>query len=423
MGSVLTGLDRVLQEGVRLPGQGRFGLLCNASTLSRQWIPTAEALHDLAGGRLARIFSPQHGFMAEKQDNMIESADTVHPLLHVPIVSLYGRRRDPAPGTLADLDALLIDIQDVGTRVYTFLNTALLCLQRAAEAGLPVIVLDRPNPLGSRREGPVLTAGFTSFVGLLDIPLRHGLTAGELCRYGAWRLGLPGRGSGFLDVVPLSGWSPSPEGTHSYHDQTGLPWVSPSPNMPTLESAIVYPGQVALEGTNLSEGRGTTRPFEYCGAAYVDPAAVRDTLRNWGCLAGESRPASSGPRSTAWGREGSVLDGLMLREIAYEPTFHKDAGESVRGFQLHVMDRNRYRPVAASVALIAAIRACHAEAFAWAEPPYEYEHDRLPIDLIFGTDEVRRAIEEGLAPDAIAGRWTGSVEAFEKRVGPHLLYR
>lgn len=405
MGSVLTGLDRVLAGGLTVPGQGRIGLLCNAHTVSQSWQPSAEALATLRGVRLERILSPQHGFAAEKQDNMVESADGVHPALGVPILSLYGERREPTPAQLAGLDALVVDLQDVGTRVYTFVNTALLCLRPAAAAGVPVIILDRPNPIGGAREGPVLEGGFSSFVGLLDVPLRHGLTLGELCLYGAARMDLPDAGSGFLRVVELAGWKGRP-----YFDHTGLPWVPLSPNMPSLETALVYPGQVALEGTNVSEGRGTTRPFELCGAAYVNPAAVRSVLRSWGYLA------------AAQGAPGTVLAGTLWREVAFEPTFHKDAGELVRGFFLHVLDRAAYRPVAATLALLAAIRHCHGDRFGWARPPYEYDHDRLPIDLIYGTDTVRQAIEAGAPPEDIAEGWTAPVDAFAERAQPYRLY-
>ncbi len=433
MGSVLTGLDRVLADGLAIPGRGRIGLLCNAHTISSCWQPTAEALARVPGLHVARIFSPQHGFTAEKQDNMVESADGIHPALGVPIVSLYGERREPAPEQLAGLDALVIDLQDIGTRVYTFVNTALLCLQRAAAASLPVIVLDRPNPIGGRREGPVLREGFTSFVGLLDVPLRHGLTLGELCRYGAARMNLPDETSGFLRVIELAGWEGRP-----YFDDTGLPWIAPSPNMPTLETAIVYPGQVALEGTNVSEGRGTTRPFELCGASYIDPAAVRCTLMAWGYLAPAAGPgrdadeptsvpggeATAALRTTTVvrGAAGTVLEGTLWREVAYEPTFHKDAGTLVRGFQLHVVDRALYRPVAATIALLSAIRHCHGDRFAWAQPPYEYEYDRPPVDLIYGTDAVRLAIDACIPAHDIVEDWTAPVRGFEDRVHPYLLY-
>ena len=410
MGSVLTGLDCVLRDGLKLPGRGRCGLLCNASTVSREWVPTAEALPSVPGLRLERIFAPQHGFAAEKQDNMVESADGVHPLLGIPIVSLYGARREPDPGALGDLDALIIDLQDVGTRVYTFLVTAVLCLRQAAAVGVPVVVLDRPNPIGGRFEGPVLEESFQSFVGILDLPLRHGLTPAELLQYAAARLDLPGQGKDFLRVVPLEGWDRS-----QFFDQTGQPWVLPSPNMPTLDTALVYPGQVALEGTNLSEGRGTTRPFELFGASYLDPGEIRRRLHEAGYI-----ESPSGSVSVACSK--GPLAGARLREIAYEPSFHKDCGETVRGFQIHVTERTAYRPVGATLALLWAIRGVHPDEFAWREPPYEYELERAPIDLIFGSDRVRLSLESRKRVEEIAGAWTDPLKRYQERITPYLLY-
>jgi uncharacterized protein YbbC (DUF1343 family) len=390
----ILGIDRVVRDSIALPGRGRAGLLCNATTVTSDWVPTAEALRGVTGLRLERIFSPQHGFAAEKQDNMIESADGVHPRLGIPIVSLYGARREPPPAALDGLDCLLIDLPDVGTRVYTFLVTALLVLRAAAARGLPAIVLDRPNPIGGAVEGPVLEDSFRSFVGMVDVPLRHGLTAGEFCRYGCGRLGLPG-GSEFLRVVPLEGWERRP-----FHDETGLPWTMPSPNMPSLETAIVYPGQVMLEGTGLSEGRGTTRPFEILGAPDLDPARVIEALRP----------------------DADLLAGARLRVVAFEPAFQKHAGRLCRGFQIHVVDRRTFRPVAATAALLVAIRHARGGALDWREPPYEYETERRPIDLICGTDAVRRAIDTGASAGAIAAAWEAGVAAFRERARPHLLY-
>jgi uncharacterized protein YbbC (DUF1343 family) len=392
MARTILGIDWLLHEGVVLPG--RVGALCNATSVSSGWLPTAEALARVPGLRLARIFSPQHGFAAEKQDNMIESGDGVHPGLGVPIVSLYGARRDPEPAWLEGLDTLIVDLQDCGTRVYTFLVTAVLLLRAAAQRGLPVVVLDRPNPIGGAVEGPVLEEAFRSFVGIVDVPLRHGLTPGEFCRYAAWR-SAPAVAEHPPHVVLLENWSRS-----LYHDEAGLPWTMPSPNLPTLETAVVYPGQVLLEGTNLSEGRGTTRPFEIFGAPYFDPARVLAELRG----------------------EEHLLDGARLREVAFEPTHNKYAGRLCRGFQLHVADRREFRPVAATVAVLAAARRAHPDAFAWREPPYEYEHHRLPIDLICGTDRVRRAIDAGEPATAIVRGWEDEARSFRDRVRPFLLY-
>jgi uncharacterized protein YbbC (DUF1343 family) len=385
---VRTGLDVVARDGLRLPGRGRAGLLCNNAVCDASLRGAPEIVLGLSGVKLARVFSPQHGFAGEKQDNMVESGDGVHPGTGVPLVSLYGRVREPEPGMLEGLDALLIDLPDVGTRVYTFLATALLCLRACARAGLPVIVLDRPNPIGGDAvEGPVLRPEFASFVGLIPIPQRHGLSAGEYCRFGAQALGLDLD----LSVVPCDGWQ-----RNMLFPATGLPWVMPSPNLPTFEAALVYPGMVMLEGTNLSEGRGTTRPFELWGAPWLDPVRIPAALRR-------------GP-------------GYLLREVAFQPTFHKYAGDVVRGFQLHPTDAAAFRPVATAVALLAAVRRTHPDRFAWSDPPYEYEYDRLPIDLIAGTDAVRLAVDKGTGAEAIVGSWRAEEEAFRTARRPFLLY-
>lgn len=422
MKGVATGIDCALRDGLSLPGKGRVALLCNATTVTADWIPTAEALHKLPGLRLERILSPQHGFAAEKQDNMVESADGTHPRLGTPIISLYAERREPQAGILDGIDALLIDLPDVGTRVYTFLSTALLCIRSAAVCGVPTVILDRPNPIGGDVEGPVLEDEFRSFVGMLDLPLRHGLTAGEFCRYGAASPEIAGAAD-TVRVIPLEGWTRS-----MYCDETALPWTMPSPNVPTLETAVVYPGQVILEGTNLSEGRGTTRPFEFFGAPYLAPEKVLAALGQADCIEPDGSASSrtthgaSAGRAAARGRKGSPLWGTLLREVAFEPTFNKYAGELVRGFQMHVIDRSGFRPVEATTTLLWAIRRAHPEAFAWSEPPYEYEWKRLPVDLICGTDRLRVALDADTEPRQIIRAWADGLSAYRERVRPFLIY-
>ncbi len=423
----MTGLDRVLRDGLRLPGRGRAGLLCNGTTVSGTWQPSADAVAGLPGVDLRRLFSPQHGFAAEKQDNMIPSADGVHRHLDLPIISLYGERLAPAVEDLAGLDAIVIDLQDVGTRVYTFLISALHMIRVALQNGIPVYLLDRPNPISGHREGPILEERLRSFVGLVDVPLRHGLTAGEYCRYGAWRLGLitedeargsgepgavPGSGpdAGGLHIIPMEGWRRS-----LFYDKTGLPWTMPSPNLPTLETALVYPGQVILEGTNLSEGRGTTRPFELCGAPYVDPPLLLGTLAADGFVDLQAP-------GIAAGQAGSPLAGVLLREVAFEPTFNKHAGVLVRGMQIHILDRRVMRPIALTTALLDAVRRSHPE-FRWRQPPYEYEHERPAVDLICGTAAFREAIDAGAPAEEIVASWDGQLAAFDARIAPLLIYR
>jgi uncharacterized protein YbbC (DUF1343 family) len=384
---VRTGLEVAVRDGLHLPGRGRAGLLCNHAVCDSLLRGAPEVVQDLPGIKLVRIFSPQHGFAGEKQDNMVESKDGVHPGTGLPLFSLYGRLREPEPHMLEGLDVLLIDLPDVGTRVYTFLATALLCLRACARAGLPVVVLDRPNPIGGEAvEGHVLRPEFASFVGLVPVPQRHGLTAGEYCRFGAHALGLDLD----LSVVPCEGWR-----REMLFPATGLPWVMPSPNLPTWEGALVYPGMVMLEGTNLSEGRGTTRPFELWGAPWLEPARIPARLRR-------------GP-------------GYILREVAFQPTFHKYAGEVVRGFQIHPVDAAKFRPVATAIELLGAVRRAHPGRLAWSDPPYEYEYDRLPIDLIAGTDAVRLAIE-GESETSLIAAAREEEEAFRLARGPFLIY-
>jgi uncharacterized protein YbbC (DUF1343 family) len=388
--AVLTGLDCIARDGLPLPGRGRVGLLCNNATTDRRLRGTPEVVQNIPGVRLVRIFSPQHGFAGEKQDNMVESGDGVHPGTGVPIFSLYGKVREPEPALLEELDALLIDLPDVGTRVYTYLITALLCLRACARAGLPVIVLDRPNPIGGRLvEGPLLRPQFSSFVGLIPVPLRHGLTPGEYCRLGAAHQGL----TLDLRVVPAEGWS-----RDRLQPETTIPWILPSPNLPTWEGALVYPGMVLFEGTNLSEGRGTTRPFELFGAPWLSPTAIIQAFLKDG-----------GP-------------GVLLRPVAFQPTFHKFAGRTVRGFQMHVTDPALFRPVRTAVALLAAALRTSPEEFAWKEPPYEYETEKIPIDLIAGTDALRLALEAGAEPEEIVRSWKAEEEAFLEQRRAFLLY-
>ncbi|MEZ4653510.1 MAG: DUF1343 domain-containing protein [Candidatus Eisenbacteria bacterium] len=391
---VRTGLDIVLERGLRLPGKGRAGLLCNHATVDPSLRGAPELLAQTRGIILDRLFSPQHGFAAEKQDNMVESGHDVHGPTGLPIWSLYGDVREPLPEMLEGLDAILIDVPDVGTRVYTFLVTALYLLREAGRRGIPVWILDRPNPIGGNLcDGPLLAPAFTSFVGYAPVPLQHGLTAGEYCRFGMRALRLPAE----LHVVAVEGWR-----RDRLFDATGLPWVMPSPNMPTLETALVFPGGVMLEGTNLSEGRGTTRPFELFGAPWVNPGRVRRRVATWA----EHEPA---------------LRGFHLRIAGFEPTFHKFRGQMVRGFQLHVTDRSAFRPVLAYLAVFCALRAEHPE-FAWREPPYEYETERSPIDLILGTDRVRIALDDGATPSDLLALWRDDLARFEADRRADLLY-
>ncbi len=315
------------------------GIVCNPSSVSTGYQHVLDRA-SAAGVRIGAIFGPQHGFRSDVQDNMIETPHITDERRRIPVYSLYSETREPSPEMLDGLDALVIDLQDVGTRVYTYIYTMAHCMIAAKRSSVPVIVCDRPNPVGGVAvEGPVLEEGCTSFVGEYPIPLRHGMTIGELAMLFNEHFGIGAK----LEVVRMMDWRRS-----MYHDETGLPWVMPSPNIPTLDSATVYPGMVMFEGTNVSEGRGTTRPFELAGAPWVDPEPF------------------------AAGLNAQRLAGVHFRPVMFEPTFHKHAKLACGGCQVHVTDRAAFRPVLSAVALIDAFRRASPNEFAWRDPPYEY---------------------------------------------------
>jgi uncharacterized protein YbbC (DUF1343 family) len=284
----------------------------------------------------------------------------------------------------------VVDLQDVGTRVYTYIYTMANCMRAAARHGVPVIVCDRPNPVaGEEVEGSRLDPACTSFVGQFPIPLRHGMTIGELARLFNDEFGIHCS----LDVIPLAGWRRS-----MYFDETGLPWVMPSPNIPTLDTAIVYPGAVLFEGTKLSEGRGTTRPFELIGAPWIDGERLAEAMNARG------------------------LPGAHFRAVYFEPTFQKHAKQTCGGCQVHVLDRQRFRPVRTAVELVAEFRRQAPDRFAWREPPYEYEHDKEPIDILFGSDRLRKTIDGGDQVGALVASWKAEEEAFRRIREKYLLY-
>ncbi len=321
---------------------------------------------------------------------MRETGHGTHPRLGIPIYSLYSQTRRPSAEMLADVDTVLIDLQDVGTRVYTFATTVLFMMEACAAAGKKALILDRPNPInGLLVEGNVLDPAYSSFVGPFPIPMRHGLTLGELMTLYNEEYGIKCD----LKIVPMVGWN-----RNEYFEETGLPWVLPSPNMPLVETAVVYPGQVILEGTNLSEGRGTTRPFEIFGAPFLEPDSVREVL------------------------DSETLRGAILREVDFKPTFNKWAGELCRGFQIHVTDRNVFRPYRATLAIISALLKLYPGDFNWSDPPYEYVHDKLPIDVILGDDRVRRDLEQGRSILDMEKEWQGELERFIKKRSRFLLY-
>lgn len=389
MATVRTGLEVLLERRAPFPRGARIALLAHQAAVDRRYRPAAALLSDLPGVRLTALLAPEHGLWGAAQDHAAVGSAR-DPMTGLPVLSLYGRRREPTRAMLRGLDAVVVDLQDVGARYYTFVWTMALTMRACARAGVRVIVLDRPNPLGGVCvEGNVADPAFASFVGLYPLPARHGLTIGELARYLNAEHGLGCR----LEVVPMRGWRRA-----MVWEATGLPWVPPSPNMPTPDTARVYPGGCLVEGTNLSEGRGTTRPFEWVGAPYLDAFRY------------------------AAGLQAEGLPGVHFRPARFRPTFHKWAGRLCDGVQVHVTDARRFRPYRTGLALLAVARRQAPRRFAWRRPPYEFERRRLPIDLLAGTDRIRRALERGVSVARLERSWQGELTAWVRRRARYLLY-
>jgi uncharacterized protein YbbC (DUF1343 family) len=379
----------LLFSSSRLRG-ARIGVVCNHASIDRGFVHVLDRVATSPGVTLAAIFGPQHGFRSDVQDNMVETPHLDDPGRRVPIYSLYSETREPTAEMLRGLDAFVIDLQDIGARIYTYIYTMANCLRAAKRHGVQVIVCDRPNPIdGTDVEGALLAAGFESFVGQFPIPMRHGMTIGELARLFNEHFGIGAP----LDVVKMEGWR-----RDMYADATDLPWVMPSPNMPTLDTAIVYPGTVLFEGILLSEGRGTTRPFELVGAPWIEAESF---ARDMNAL---------------------KLPGAYFRPAVVEPTFQKHAKQACGGCQIHVTDRAAFRPVLTGVALIAMFHRSNPSAFAWRQPPYEYEHDKMPIDILAGSSTLRGQIESGVPASEIAAGWSDDEAAFRTLRQKYLLY-
>ena len=371
-----TGLDRLLAEpALRAPLVGkRVALLAHPASVTADLTHALDALAALPELRLAAAFGPQHGLRGDKQDNMMESPDFQDPVLGIPVFSLYGEVRRPTAAMLDSFDVLLVDLQDLGCRIYTFITTLLYVLEEAARLGKTVIVLDRPNPAGRPVEGTLLQAGWESFVGAGPMPMRHGLTLGEMGRWFVhhFKLDVDYR------VIPMEGWRP--DAAPGYGWPLGeREWVNPSPNAPNLAMARCYAGTVMLEGTTLSEGRGTTRPLELFGAPDLEPRRLIAEMRHL---------------APAW------LAGCRLRECWFEPTFHKHAGRLCAGVQIHVengYDHAAFRPWRLQALAFKALRRLRPDYPLWRDFPYEYERDRLAIDLINGGPALREWVEDAEA--------------------------
>jgi len=390
MTPIKTGLDRFRElEWKRFNGL-RLGLLSNQASVDSQLKPAREVISERLPDRLRVLFGPQHGYGGADQDNMIETDHDIDPRSGIPIYSLYSDTREPSAKMFELIDILIIDLQDVGTRVYTFASTMLNCLKACSRFNKKVVILDRPNPLGGENvEGNLLKPEFFSFVGPYSLPMRHGLTMAEMARLfkDVFHLDLD------LEVIPLEGWH-----RHMSWRETGLRWIMPSPNMPLPETAEVYPGQIIWEGTNLSEGRGTCRPFEMFGAPFIEPHELKKSL------------------------DPLTLAGCYLQDITFKPTFHKWSGHSCQGFMIHVLDFRDYCPYFTSISLLREIIRLYGDAFEWKEPPYEYEYDRLPIDLILGDDGLRKSIEKGENMEIIKEKYFKQSAGFLERQKTYLLY-
>jgi uncharacterized protein YbbC (DUF1343 family) len=389
--SVTLGSTVLLKSG-RLQGK-RIGIISNPASVDHNLRHLVDLVLADTALSVTALFGPQHGFRSDVQDNMIETPHAEFEgggKRRIPLYSLYSDTREPRADMLRDIDVLVIDLQDIGTRIYTYAYTMSNAMRACKRHGIKVIVCDRPNPIGGVDiEGITLEPGCESFVGLFPIPTRHGMTIGELARLFNEEFGI---GSD-LEISPMEGWS-----RQMYADQTGLPWVMPSPNIPTLESAVVFPGTVHIEGTNASEGRGTTRPFELVGAPWIKAETFAAALNARG------------------------LPGVYFRRAVFEPTFQKHARVACGGCQIHVLDRAAFKPVLTGVAIIDEMRAADPASFAWKPPPYEYEHDKQPIDVIAGAKWFREAIDAGERAEAIARRWAKSVDDFRARRQAYLLY-
>jgi uncharacterized protein YbbC (DUF1343 family) len=369
----------------------RVGLLTHPASVNHRLEHAIDLFIKSRKIKLKALFGPQHGIRGETQDNMIEWKGFKDQKTGITVYSLYSHTRKPEPSMLDDIDVIVVDLQDIGSRYYTFIWTMDLCMEACADMGKAIVILDRPNPVGgSITEGPVLDVGYASFVARRAIPVRHGMTTGEIGNY------LKNEFYPDLEfhIIPMKGWR-----RKMWFDDTDLPWVMPSPNMPTLDTATVYPGMCLLEGTNLSEGRGTTRPFEIFGAPFIDPEYLIKALKTF------------------------RLSGVIFRPLFFQPTFQKYTGEVCGGAQIYITDRDKFKPFKTGVAILKAVYNLYPEDFRWKSPPYEYESVKMPIDILAGTDRLRRDIEEGGDIKDMEEWWEEERKKFEKIRRRYLIYK
>lgn len=391
MSRTILGVERLLNDELKRISGLRIGLVCNqASVLPDTFVHAADAFAARSEFQLTTLFGPQHGIRGDVQDNMIETEHSTDPRTGLPVYSLYSETREPTEEMVRDIDAFVVDLQDVGCRIYTFVYTMANCMRAAKKFGKKVFVCDRPNPInGNAIEGNVTETAFTSFVGQFEIPTRHGMTIGELARMFNDHFGI----GCDLEVIEMTGWT-----RDMWGDETGLPWILPSPNIPTVDTCVVFPATVHVEGTELSEGRGTTKPFELNGAPFIDPYV--------------------------WVRELESFNfaGVAFRHVFFRPTFQKCAERTCGGVQVHVTDREAFTPVIVGIAMIKTAYDLYTENFRWKTTAYEYVFDKNPFDVVSGTDKIRKQIEAGVALNEIESDWADGLKDFGKKRTPYLIY-
>jgi uncharacterized protein YbbC (DUF1343 family) len=385
------GIDRIEEEWPKELKGAKVALLVHQASVNSNLKYTWDVFSHFDKVKVKALLAPQHGLFGETQDNMIEWEDFRDPSTGLPVYSLYGKSRKPLPYMLEGIDGIVVDLQDVGSRYYTYIWTLYLVMESALENGKFVVVLDRPNPIGGLEiEGPVLKEAYSSFVGLKPLPVRHGMTIGEIA--------LLFKGEYLRDinlfVLKMENWS-----RNYFWEDTGLEWVNPSPNMPSEKTALLYPGMCLLEATNISEGRGTTRPFEILGAPFINPYELVEALENYS------------------------LEGVYFRPLYFIPTFNKFAGEKCGGLQIHITDKKALKPFKIGVVIIKVIKELYPDHFRWREPPYEYEFKKLPIDILAGSNYLREALDRGDPIEEMETWWKLEGEVFNKEVrSKYLIY-
>jgi len=388
---VTTGLEQLIKDFPSDLKGKNIGVLCHASSITRDFNHITGILNERKDCRLTAIFGPQHGIHGQTQDNMIEWQSVQHPLYRIPLFSLYGEHRKPTMEMLQNIEALIIDLQDVGARLYTYIWTVKLCIEACSEARIPVWILDRPNPIGAIScDGPVLKEEYFTFVGGAPIPLCHRMTIGEM----AMLIKDKYYPAAELNIIWMKNWRRS-----SLFTETGLPWVLPSPNMPTVQSAIVYPGTVLIEALNISEGRGTTIPFELFGSPILDAHKLKKTL------------------------DSRKLKGVAFREHGFIPTFHKFSGEYCNGLQIHVTEPEIFKPVGTAIEIFdAIIEISGKNTLVFKDPPYEYEHKLMPFDILSGDSGIRETLINRRSLKIEKERWAQEIEDFRKEFSNYSAY-